>query len=93
MGHLQADPGWHQVRAETVASGLIVAQVINTFYAADPVFTPNNLRSVQTQELRVYDAMPGKLPALHDRFAKHTMQSTSSMVSKISPTGPMTSAQ
>ena len=24
-------------------------------------------------ELRIYEAMPGKLPALNDRFAKHTL--------------------
>ena len=24
------------------------------------------------QELRIYEAVPGKLPALHDRFANHT---------------------
>jgi len=24
-------------------------------------------------ELRVYNALPGKLPALNDRFAEHTM--------------------
>jgi hypothetical protein len=26
------------------------------------------------QELRIYDAMPGKLPNLHDRFANHTIK-------------------
>ena len=25
-------------------------------------------------ELRIYDAMPGKLPARHDRFANHTIE-------------------
>lgn len=24
-------------------------------------------------ELRIYEAMPGKLPELHDRFSKHTL--------------------
>jgi hypothetical protein len=72
-GAFQADPGWHQVRAETEASGPIVAQVINSFMRLTP-YSPQPLQiTTPVQELRVYDAMPGKLPALHDRFAKHTM--------------------
>jgi len=72
MGAFQADPGWHQVRAETEASGPIVSHVINTFMRLTP-YSPQQpqIRS-NVQELRIYDAMPGKLPALHDRFAKHT---------------------
>ena len=68
----QADPGWHQVRAETEAAGPIVAQVHNTLMRLTPYSPQPQLRS-NVQELRIYDAMPGKLPALHDRFAKHTM--------------------
>ncbi len=67
----QADPGWHQVRAETEVAGPIVAQVINTFMRLTPYSPQPQIRS-NVQELRIYDAMPGKLPALHDRFAKHT---------------------
>ena len=68
----QADPGWHQVRAETEAAGPIVAQVRNTLMRLTPYSPQPQMRS-NVQELRIYDAMPGKLPALHDRFAKHTM--------------------
>lgn len=68
----QADPGWQQVRAETEASGTIVAQVHNTLMRLTPYSPQPQIRS-NVQELRIYDAMPGKLPALHDRFAKHTM--------------------
>jgi len=68
----QADPGWHQVRAETEASGPIVAQVRNSLMRLTP-YSPQPQMHSNLQELRVYDAMPGKLPALHDRFAKHTM--------------------
>ncbi|MGE3536496.1 MAG: NIPSNAP family protein [Candidatus Tectimicrobiota bacterium] len=69
----QADEGWHQVRAQTESSGPIVAQVLNSFMRLTP-YSPQqpSIRST-IQELRIYDAMPGKLPALHDRFAKHTM--------------------
>ena len=69
----QADPGWHQVRAETEAAGPIVDHVVNAFMRLTPYSPQPQLRS-NIQELRVYDAMPGKLQALHDRFANHTMK-------------------
>jgi hypothetical protein len=68
----QADPGWHQVRAETEVGGPIVAQVLNTLMRPTPYSPQPQVRS-NVQELRIYDAMPGKLSALHDRFANHTM--------------------
>jgi len=67
-----ADPVWQQVRAETEAAGPIVAQLINRFMRLTPYSPQPQIRS-NVQELRIYDAMPGKLPAVHDRFAKHTM--------------------
>jgi hypothetical protein len=69
----QADSGWHQVRAETEADGPIVDHVVNAFMRPTPYSPPPQPRS-NLQELRIYDAMPGKLQALHDRFANHTMQ-------------------
>jgi hypothetical protein len=71
-GAFQADTGWHEVRAKTEASGPIVDHVINTFMRLTPYSPQPQIRS-NIQELRIYDAMPGKLPALHDRFAKHTI--------------------
>ena len=68
----QADPGWHQVRAETEAAGTIVDHVLNTFMRLTP-YSPKPQLGSNIQELRIYDAMPGKLPALHDRFANHTV--------------------
>jgi hypothetical protein len=68
----QADPGWHQVRAQTEADGPIVAQVLNTFMRLTPYSPEPRIRS-NIQEWRIYDTMPGKLPALHDRFGNHTM--------------------
>ena len=67
-GAFQADPGWLQVRAETEADGPIVAHVQNTFMRLTP-YSPEPKFSSKVQELRVYDTMPGKLPALHDRFS------------------------
>ena len=66
-----ADPEWLKVRAETEKDGPIVAYVQNSFmrltpYSSEPRFTTD------IQELRVYEAMPGKLPALNERFANHT---------------------
>ncbi len=68
----QADEGWLQVRAETESNGPIVSVVTNTFMRLTPYSPEPNLSS-NVQELRTYDAMPGKLPALHDRFSNHTM--------------------
>ena len=70
-GAFQADPGWQRVRAETEAAASLVAQVHNAFMRLTPYSPKPQIRS-NVQELRVYDAMPGKLPALHDRFANHT---------------------
>jgi len=68
----QADPGWHQVRAQTELEGPLVAQVRNTFMRLTP-YSPQPQCRGNVQELRLYDAVPGKLAALHDRFAHHTM--------------------
>lgn len=69
----QADAGWHQVRAETETEGPLAAKVHNAFLRPT-AYSPEPSLSSKVQELRVYDAMPGKLPALHDRFANHTMR-------------------
>jgi len=68
----QADPGWHQVRSETEAGGPIVDHVVNAFMRLTPYSPQPQMRS-NIQELRIYDAMPGKMQSLHDRFANHTM--------------------
>ena len=68
-----ADAGWHQVRAETETEGPLVAKVHNAFLRPT-AYSPEPSLSSKVQELRVYDAMPGKLPALNDRFANHTMR-------------------
>jgi len=62
-----------QVFAETEANGPLVANVYNSFLQTTP-YSPEPQLSSKVQELRVYDAMPGKLPALHDRFSNHTMR-------------------
>lgn len=66
-----ADPALHQLFAETEKDGPLADTINNrilklTPYSPTPKFTTN------IQELRVYEAVPGKLFALHDRFANHT---------------------
>ena len=68
-----ADAGWQQVRAETETDGPLVAKVHNSFLRLTG-YSPEPQLSSKVQELRVYDAMPGKLPALHDRFSNHTIR-------------------
>lgn len=68
----QADADWQEVRAGTERDGPFVSEVRNTFmrltpYSMEPKITSN------VQELRVYRAMPGKLPSLNSRFANHTI--------------------
>ena len=69
----QADPDWHQARAGTEGEGPLVATVENTFMRLTP-YSPEPAINSNVQELRIYDAAPGKLPALHDRFANHTIR-------------------
>ena len=68
----QADKAWAEVRAETEANGPIVAQVLNSLMSLTP-YSPEPKFKTAVQELRIYDAMPGKLPDLHNRFKNHTM--------------------
>ena len=68
----QADPAWHQVRRKPKRLGPL-SIMVNAFMRLTPYSPQPQLRS-NLHELRIYDAMPGKLPALHDRFANHTMQ-------------------
>ena len=63
---------WLEVRAETEVNGPLVAQVINSFMSLTP-YSPQPSFKTTLQEKRVYEAMPGKLPDLHNRFSNHTM--------------------
>ena len=66
-----SDPDWRKVQAETEAGGPLAATVQNTFMRLTS-YSPEPKISSNLQELRIYDAVPGKLQALHDRFANHT---------------------
>ena len=67
-----SDTKRQQVFAETEVNGPLVAVVENTFMRLTS-YSPSPQLSSKVQELRVYDTLPGRLPALHDRFANHTM--------------------
>ena len=68
-----ADPAWKRhVAEETEKEGVIIARVHNTMMALTP-YSPEPRISTNVQELRIYDAMPGRLPDLHNRFANHTL--------------------
>ena len=68
----RADPEWIEVRAETEKDGPLLAKVRNTIMQLTP-YSPEPKITSNVQELRVYQSMPGKLPALNDRFANHTI--------------------
>jgi hypothetical protein len=67
-----ADPEWQRVKAETEVDGPLVDVIHNTFMGLTP-YSPQPRITTNVQELRIYEAMPGKMDALHQRFADHTM--------------------
>jgi hypothetical protein len=68
-----ADEAWkQQVAAETEKEGVIVARIHNTMLQPTP-YSPEPRIQTNVQEWRVYDAVPGRLPDLHTRFATHTL--------------------
>ena len=68
----QADKGWQEVRSETEKDGALVASVENSFLSLTP-YSPQPKVTGALQELRTYHAIPGKIAALHDRFANMTI--------------------
>ena len=68
-----ADEAWsRQVEEETEREGEIIVRTHNTMLQLTS-YSPEPKITTRVQELRIYDAMPGKLPALNDRFANHTI--------------------
>lgn len=68
-----ADTAWkQQVEEETAKEGVIVARIHNTMLQPTP-YSPEPRLKAKIQEWRIYDAVPGKLPDLHNRFANHTL--------------------
>ncbi len=68
-----SDPNWRkQVAEETAAHGVVVERTHNLMLQPTP-YSPEPAMRGNVQELRLYDAMPGKMQPLHDRFANHTI--------------------
>jgi hypothetical protein len=69
-----ADAAWQQqVAEETEKEGVIVARIHNTMLQLTP-YSPESRIKTNVQEWRIYEAMPGRLPDLHARFANHTLR-------------------
>jgi hypothetical protein len=70
-----SDSAWkRQVADETEREGgPVVARVQNTMLQLTP-YSPVPRLMTSIQEWRIYEAMPGKLPDLHNRFANHTLR-------------------
>src|SRR5262249_43754060 len=71
---LAADTAWkQQVAEETEKEGVIVARIHNTLLQLTP-YSPEPRVGTNVQEWRIYEAVPGRLPDLHNRFATHTLR-------------------
>jgi hypothetical protein len=70
-----SDSVWkRQVAEETEREGgPVVARTHNTMLQLTP-YSPTPRLTTKIQEWRIYEAMPGKLPDLHNRFANHTLR-------------------
>jgi hypothetical protein len=69
-----SDSAWRkQVTEETEKYGVVVARTHNIMLTPTPYCSEVRMTG-NVQELRIYDAMPGKLPELHNRFANHLMK-------------------
>ena len=70
-----SDSAWkRQVAEETEREGgPVVARTHNTMLQLTP-YSPTPRLTTKIQEWRIYEAIPGKLPDLHNRFANHTIR-------------------
>ena len=68
----EVDAEWQQVlHEEREREGFLVEGVRNSILKPTPYSPEPRIRS-DVQELRTYEAMPGKMPNLHARFRDHT---------------------
>ncbi len=70
------DPEWQEVYEASHVNGPLVARVVNSFYrysAFSPKIKAENA-GPRIFSLRTYYTFPGKLEALHSRFADHTVE-------------------
>jgi hypothetical protein len=72
----QADEDWKKAKAESEATGKLVAKVDQLFLTAtdfSPAIQPSAGSGARVFELRTYTATPNNLPLLHARFRDHTI--------------------
>ncbi len=72
-----SDPDWKKAQKASETDGKLVKKVDQRFlHATDfsPEFEPGTGAKERVFELRTYTTTPGNLPALHARFADHTMK-------------------
>ncbi len=67
----QDDPEWVRAREESEKDGLILARSYNRFLRLTSYSVVPKI-DTKVQEMRIYEAVPGKLPALNERFANIT---------------------
>jgi hypothetical protein len=71
------DPEWKKVVAETEKDGKLVERIESTFMRLTDYSPPVKLERADPPrvfELRTYTATAGNLPALNDRFRRHTLR-------------------
>jgi hypothetical protein len=66
-----SDPRWLEARARSEANGTLVARIHNNIMQLTD-YSPQPRFDFDVVDLRTYEATPGKLPALHQRFANHS---------------------
>ena len=67
-----ADAKRQKIFEETETEGPLVALAENSFMKLTP-YSPEPRLTSKVQELRVYDAVPGRMTAMHERFSNHTI--------------------
>jgi len=73
--HFRADPDWKRVTADSAAKhGKILARPPESVFLCKTDYSPEigPPKAGKIYELRIYQAAPGKLEALHARFRQHT---------------------
>jgi hypothetical protein len=71
---LSEDLSWREyLSSEQRTCGPVVDHVTNTLLRLTP-YSPAPKVTQPVQELRIYDAMPGRLDQVHERFSRHTIR-------------------
>ena len=72
-----SDPQWQEAAKKSEENGKIISKATIHFLKATdytPKIKPSKGSAMRTFEMRIYTAMPEKLPNLENRFKNHTMK-------------------